>query len=67
MNCQTIKHKRSSIKESVDLIKPGAMIGFESWLSLDYANSEILPCGHQTNVFRKDRDKDECAVFISVH
>ena len=67
MNCQSIKNKRSSINESVDYIKPDAMIVFEYWLSSDYTNSEILPCGYQTNVFRKDRKKNEGAVFISVN
>ena len=38
MNCQSIKNKRSSLKESVDYIKPDAIIGCESWLSLDYTN-----------------------------
>ena len=35
MNCQSIKNKRSSLKESVDYIKPDARIGCESWLSSD--------------------------------
>ena len=43
MNCQSIKNKRSSLKESADYIKPDAIIGCESWLSSDYTNSEIFP------------------------
>ena len=67
MNCQSIKNKRSLLKESVDYIKPDAIIGCESWLSSDYTNSEIFPCGYQTNVFRKDQNKNGGGVFISVH
>ena len=67
MNCQSIKNKRSSLKESVDYIKPDAIIGCESWLSSDYTNSEIFPCGYQTNVLRKDQNKNGGGVFISVH
>ena len=33
MNCQSIKNKWSLLKESVDYIKPDAIIGCESWLS----------------------------------
>ena len=65
--CQSIKNKRLSLKESVDYIKPDTIVGCESWLSSDYTNSEILPCGYQTNVFRKDQDKNGGGVFISVH
>ena len=39
----------------------------ESWLSADYTNSEMLTCGYQTNVFRKDKNKNGGGVFISVH
>ena len=67
MNCQSIKNKRSSLKESVDYIKPDAIIGCESWLSSDYTNSEIFLCGYQTNVFRKDQNKNGGEVFTSVH
>ena len=67
MNCQSIKNKRSSLKESVFCIKPDAMIWFESWLSSDYTNSEIFPCGYQTNVFKKDLNKNGIGVLISVH
>ena len=63
MNCQSIKNKRSSLKECVDYIKPDAIIACESWLSSDYTNLEISPCGYQTNVFRKKGG----GVFISVH
>ena len=67
MNCQSVKNKRSSLKESVDHIKPDAIIGRESWLSSDYTNSVIIPCGYQTNGFRKDRVKNGGGVFISVN
>ena len=67
MNCQSIKNKRSSLKECVNYNKPDAILGWESWLSSDYAKSEIFPCGYQTNVFRKDRKKNGGGVFISVH
>ena len=67
MNCQSIKNKRSSLKEIVDDGKPDSIIGCESWLSSDYTNSEIFPCGYQTNVFRKDRNKNGGGVFIFVH
>ena len=33
----------SSLKESVDYIKPDVIIGCESWLSSDYTNSENFP------------------------
>ena len=59
MNCQSIKNNRSSLKESVDYIKPDAIIGCESWPSSDHTNSQIIPCGYQTNVFRNDRKKIE--------
>ena len=67
MNSQCIKNKRSSLKESVHYIKPDAIIGCESWLSSDYTNSEIFPCGYQTNVFRKNRNKNGVGVCISVN
>ena len=67
MNCQGIKDKRSSLKESVDYIKPDAIIGCESRKSSDYTNSEIFPCGYQTNVFGKYQNKNGGGVLISVH
>ena len=67
MNCQSIKNKKSSLKESVDYIKSDAIIVCESLLSSDYANIEIFSCGYWANVFRKDQDKNECGVFISVY
>ena len=67
MNCQSIKNKRSSIQESVDYIKPDAIIGCEPWLSSDYTNLLIFPCGYQTNVFRKDQNKNGVGVLIFVH
>ena len=67
MNCQSINNKRSSLKESVEYIKPDAIIGCESWQSSDYTNSDIFPCGYQNNVFRKDRNKNGGWVLISVH
>ena len=66
MSCQSIT-KSSSLKESADYIKPDAIIGCESWLSLYYTNSEIFPCSYQTNVFRKGQDKNRGEVVISDH
>ena len=67
MNCQSIENKRSSLKGSVDYIKPDAIIQCESSLSSDYTNSEIFSCGYKTNVFRKDQMKNGVGVFISVN
>ena len=67
MNCQSIKNKRLSLNESVDYIKPNAIIGCESWLSSDHTNSKNFPCGYQTNVFRKNQNKNGGGVLIPVH
>ena len=67
MNCQSIRNKRSAISESVEYTKPDVIIGCESWLGPEHKNSEIFPEGYQSNVYRKDRNKNGGGVFISVH
>jgi len=67
VNCQSIKNKVPILQESIDYTKPDIIIGSESWLSPDYKNSEIFPLDFQTNVFRKDRNKNGGGVFIAVH
>ena len=45
MNCQIIKNKRCELKATTEYIKPDIIIGNESWLALEYTNSEIFPEG----------------------
>lgn len=67
INCQSIRNKRTALSESVDYLKPDIIIGSESWLSKENTNSEIFPDGFQTNVYRKDRNKNGGGVFIAIH
>ena len=67
MNCQSIRNKRSELNESIEYVKPDAIIGCESWLASEHKNCEIFPEGYNKNVFRKDRNKNGGGVFISVH
>ena len=41
MNCQSIKNKKPELQTIVDTAKPDIILGCESWLSPDIANSEI--------------------------
>jgi exonuclease III len=67
MNCQSIRNKRSAFTSSTDYLKPDIILGCESWLSNEHSNSEIFPEGYQTNVFRRDRNRNGGGVFIAVH
>ena len=67
VNCQSIRNKRSAISESVEYTKPDVIVGCESWLGPEHKNSEIFPDGYQSNVYRKDRNKNGGGVFIAVH
>ena len=67
MNCQSIRNKKAQLNESVEYIKPDAIIGCESWLGAEHKDAEIFPDNYKKNVFRKDRNKNGGGVFISVH
>ena len=67
VNCQCIRNKRTALSESVDYLKPDVIIGKESWLGPEHGNSEFFPEGFQSNVIRKDRDKNGGGVFIAIH
>ena len=67
VNCQSIRNKTAAFSESIDYIKPDVIIGCESWLAAEHKNSEIFLEGYQSNVYRKDRNKNGGGVFISIH
>ena len=67
INCQSIRNEKSVLRECVEYIKPDIIIGCESWLSSEHKNAEIFPDGYQTNVYRKDRNKNGGGVFITIH
>ena len=56
MNCQSIKNKKPELQTIVYTAKPDIILGCDSWLSPDIANSEIFPGGY--DVIRKDRVGD---------
>ena len=57
MNCQSIRNiKKPELQNIVDTAKPDIILGCESWLSPDIANSEIFPEGF--DAVRKDRVGD---------
>ena len=66
MNCQSIKNKRCELQATTEYIKPDIIIGNESWLAPEYANSEIFMEGFNSMVYRNDRNKNCGGVFISV-
>ena len=65
MNCQSIRNKRTQLAESCEYLKPDIIIGSESWLEKDIKTPEIFPDQYQTNVYRKDRNKNGGGVFIA--
>ena len=48
----------------VDNVKRDIIVGTESWLPPDIMNSEIFPSNY--TVYRRDRDRSGCGVFIVV-
>jgi hypothetical protein len=66
MNCQSIKNKRCELQATTEYIKLDIIIGNESWLAPEYANSEIFPEGFNSMVYRNDRYKNCGGAFISV-
>ena len=63
MNCQSIKNKKPELQTIVDTAKPDIILGCESCLSPDIANSEIFPEGY--DAVRKDRvGDDHGGVFV---
>ena len=67
VNCQSIRNKTSSLSESIEYTKPDVIIGCESWLAAEHKNTQIFPEGFQSNVYRKDRNKNGGGVFITTH
>ena len=66
INCQSIRNKKSELRECAEYIKPDIIIACESWLSSEHKNAEIFPDSYKTNVYRKDRNKNG-EVFIAIH
>ena len=62
-NLQSIRAKKASFMNLVDLAKPDIIVGTESWLRPDIHNSEFTPPGN-TVIARKDRRDGYCEVFI---
>ena len=58
MNCQSIRNKRCELQATTEYIKSDIIIGNESWLAPEYANSEIFPEGFNSMVYRNDRCKN---------
>ena len=58
MNLQSIKNKKPELQTIVVSAKPDMILGCESWLSPDIANSEIFPEGFKFDAVRKDRVGD---------
>ena len=54
MNCQSIKNKKAELLTIIDSSKPDIILGNESWLNPDIANSEIFP--EDYDAIRKDRE-----------
>jgi len=67
INCQSIRNKKSELRECAEYIKPDIIIECESWLSSEHKNAEIFPDGYQTNVYCKDKNKNGGGVFIIIH
>ena len=55
INCQSIINKRSEFQTVLDLEKPDFVIGTESWLNIDYLDSEIFPRSLGYTSYRRDR------------
>ena len=63
MNCQSIKNKKAELHTVIESSKPDIILGTESWLKQDIANSEIFP--EEYDAIRKDRDDGHGGVFIA--
>jgi hypothetical protein len=45
INCQSIRNKKSELRECAEYIKPDIIIACESWLSSEHKNAEIFADG----------------------
>ena len=61
INFRSLKDKVADLAATIDEHKPDVVLGNESWLTPDIANSEIFP--NDYNVFRKDRPDGYGGVF----
>ena len=43
VNCRSICNKKAEFENMVDTVSPDIIVGTESWLSPDVANSEVFP------------------------
>ena len=63
MNCQSVKNKKAELHTVIESSKPDIILGNESWLNPDIANSEIFP--EEYEAIRKDREDGHGGVFIA--
>ena len=52
------------MNESVEDVKPDAIVGCESWLGAEHKDAEIFPDEYKSNIFRKDRNKNGGGVLV---
>lgn len=64
VNCRSIKNKVDIFDDLVRMTKPSVVIGTESWLNEDVANTEVFP--DNFTCYRKDRNYHGGGVFILV-
>jgi hypothetical protein len=55
LNCQSIKNKPELLENLLESTKPDIVIGTESWLNPDVADSEVFPDGYKVSTARRDR------------
>ena len=55
VNCRSICNKKAEFENMVDTVSPDIIVGTESWLSPDVADSEVFPVDLGYTVFRRDR------------
>ena len=64
INCRSLKNKVADLASIVEIHQPDVILGNESWLTQDIANTEIFPDDY--NVFRKDRADGHGGVFQAI-
>ena len=55
VNCRSICNKKAEFENLVETVSPDIVVGTESWLSPDVADSEVFPVDLGYTVLRRDR------------